>query len=133
MGVLYDFVEEAAHSGSNFHSTSFDLKWHAFAPADEAAPSPPSSSRYIPPHVRKESNSVTVHLSGGSGCCPKDRDDFLPPAHFRGNKYSDITREEQREYVIAEMRNTRPHLRSLAFTSSPVEWEEKRIKNRRYR
>jgi hypothetical protein len=32
MGVLYDFVEEEAHSGSNFHSTSFDLEWYIFAP-----------------------------------------------------------------------------------------------------
>jgi hypothetical protein len=132
MGVLYDFVEEEAHSGSSFHSTSFDLEWHSFdPPEEEAAPSAPSSSRYIPPHSRKERDRVTVHLSGGSGCCPQeDRDYFLAPAHLRGKKYADMTSEEQKEIMVAQLHNERPYLRSLAFTSPPVEWEEKRTVDR---
>lgn len=38
MGVLYDFAEEEAHSGSHLDSTSFDIEWHMFAaPEEEAA------------------------------------------------------------------------------------------------
>jgi hypothetical protein len=32
MGVLYDSVEEEAHSGDHFDSMSFDLEWHMFVP-----------------------------------------------------------------------------------------------------
>lgn len=50
--------------------------------------------------------------------------------HLKGKKFAEFMDEDWMDYTVAEMYNARPHLRSLAFDSSPVEWEEKRITDR---
>lgn len=118
MGVLYDFVEEEAHSGDDFDSMSFDIEWHMFA-APDVEPRAASGMN--------EKNKVMVRVSHGSGCCPVERDDYLLPVHLRGKDFSDYTDQDREDFGNAVNDWARPHLRSHAFSTVPVEWGEEKI------
>lgn len=99
--MLYDFVEEEAHSGGSHRGTSFEVEWHQLSPLssdddnddEDSLPlaqvrarqkaiekaNEDSKDKYIPPHARIEKNRVTIHLSTGISCVPMYRDDGYEP------------------------------------------------------